>query len=56
MVEEIIKTEADIIGCNWCLSFNHNERKMNQPSFVSSGEAIQKMLHGTMRWNLWLLL
>ncbi|WP_336664156.1 glycosyltransferase family 2 protein [Elizabethkingia meningoseptica] len=54
MVEEIIKTEADIIGCNWCLSFNHNERKMNQPSFVSSGEAIQKMLHGTMRWNLWL--
>lgn len=42
MVEEIIKTEADIIGCNWCLSFNHNERKMNQPSFVSSGEAIQK--------------
>lgn len=54
MVEEIIKTEADIIGCNWCLLFNHNERKMNQPSFVSSGEAIQKMLHGTMRWNLWL--
>lgn len=54
MMEEIIKTEADIVGCNWCLSFNYNERRMNQPSFASSDEAIQKMLKGTMRWNLWL--
>ena len=54
MAEEIIKTEADIVGCNWSLSFNHNKRKMNQPPFANSDEAILKMLNGTIRWNLWL--
>ncbi len=56
MVDEILKTESDIVGCNWYLSFNQNERKMNQPSFVSPSEAIQKMLNGKMRWNLWLFM
>ncbi|AJW64743.1 putative glycosyltransferase EpsJ [Elizabethkingia miricola] len=56
MVGEIIKTEADIVGCNWYLSFNQNERKMNQSSFVTPIEAIQKMLSGKMRWNLWLFM
>ncbi|MCT3924687.1 glycosyltransferase family 2 protein [Elizabethkingia anophelis] len=56
MVDEIIKTDSDIVGCNWYLSFNQNERKMNQPSFVSPSEAIQKMLNGKMRWNLWLFM
>ncbi|AQW92599.1 glycosyltransferase family 2 protein [Elizabethkingia anophelis] len=56
MVDKILKTEADIVGCNWYLSFNQNERKMNQSLFVSPIEAIQKMLNGTMRWNLWLFM
>lgn len=47
---------ADIVGFNWFLSFASNERTMNQPSFADSEEAVQLMLCGTMRWNLWLFL
>lgn len=56
VVEEAVKTDADIVGFNWFLTFNKNERKMNQPRFSSSWDAIEKMLSGTMRWNLWLFL
>ncbi|MCL1665346.1 glycosyltransferase [Elizabethkingia ursingii] len=56
MAKEAIETEADIIGCNWYLSFSHNERKMNQSSFETPVEAIQKILSGKMRWNLWLFM
>lgn len=56
LIKEQQKNDADIIGCNWYLSFNKNERRMNQPLFTSPLEAIQKMLNGSMRWNLWLFL
>ncbi|WP_219226485.1 glycosyltransferase family 2 protein [Pedobacter antarcticus] len=56
LVEEAILKNADIVGCNWFLTFEKNERKMNQPSFNEPKEAIQKMLNGTMRWNLWLFM
>lgn len=56
LVEEAVLKNADIVGCNWFLTFEKNERKMNQPSFTEPKEAIQKMLNGTMRWNLWLFM
>lgn len=56
LINEQQKNDSDIVGCNWYLSFNQNERRMNQPSFTSSQDAIQKMLNGTMRWNLWLFM
>ncbi|OPB97095.1 glycosyl transferase family A [Elizabethkingia meningoseptica] len=56
MVEEALKAGADIVGCNWYLSFNQNERKMNQSPLISQIDAIKKMLNGTMRWNLWLFM
>lgn len=56
LVKEQQKNDADIVGCNWYLSFNKNERRMNQPVFTSPLEAIQKMLNGSMRWNLWLFM
>ncbi len=56
MVNEAIQKDADIVGCNWLLSFEQKERKMSQPSFASPQEAIQKIINGTLRWNLWLFL
>ncbi|MCT4326742.1 glycosyltransferase family 2 protein [Elizabethkingia anophelis] len=56
LVEKQQENDADIVGCSWYLSFNQNKRRMNQPPFNSSLEAIQQMLNGKMRWNLWLFM
>lgn len=56
LVREAVSKNADIVGCNWFLTFEKNGRKMNQPSFTSSQEAIEKLLNGSMRWNLWLFM
>lgn len=56
LINEAVSKDADIVGCNWFLTFGKNERRMNQPSFASSKEAIQKMMNGSMRWNLWLFI
>lgn len=56
IVEKALETQADIVGCNWFLTFEKNERKMNQPSFKTPWEAIQNILNGSMRWNLWLFM
>jgi glycosyltransferase involved in cell wall biosynthesis len=56
LVKKQQEKDADIVGCSWYLSFNQNKRRMNQPPFNSSLEAIQQMLNGKMRWNLWLFM
>lgn len=56
LVKKQQENDADIVGCSWYLSFNQNKRRMNQPPFNNSLEAIQQMLHGKMRWNLWLFM
>ncbi len=55
-VEKAQQMDADIVGFNWYLTFDKNERRMNQPAFETAWEALEMMLHGTMRWNLWLFL
>ncbi|MDR1682960.1 MAG: glycosyltransferase [Candidatus Symbiothrix sp.] len=56
LVEEAEKTDAEIIGCNWYLSFHQNERLMNQSDFSSPEDGLKKMMAGVMRWNLWLFM
>ncbi|WP_087093694.1 glycosyltransferase family 2 protein [Elizabethkingia anophelis] len=56
LVEKQQENDADMVGCSWYLSFNQNKRRMNQPPFNDSLEAIQQMLNGKMRWNLWLFM
>ncbi|MFD1771636.1 glycosyltransferase family 2 protein [Sphingobacterium suaedae] len=56
LVEAAQENNAEIVGCNWFLSFASGERKMNQPSFSDPWGAISQMLAGNMRWNLWLFL
>lgn len=50
------ENDAEIVGFNWFLTFAENERKMNQPHFTSAWDGLQRMMSGTMRWNLWLFL
>ena len=47
---------ADIVGCEWFLSFQNNERYMKQVHVSTGDELFIKMAHGVMRWNLWLFL
>ena len=53
MIGAAIATDADIVGFNWWLSFKQNARKMKQPAFLNSAQAIDWMMIGKMRWNLW---
>ena len=56
LVTEAVRSSADIVGCNWFLSFKKKERKMSQPEFFTPWEAIYLILCGQMRWNLWMFL
>lgn len=54
VMEEALRTEAEIIGFDWYLSFEKEERLMRQPNFSKPAEAIDFLLEGKMRWNLWI--
>ena len=50
---EAVKEQADIVWCDWFLSFEKNERYMKQPSFNTAHEALRAMLGGGMKYNVW---
>lgn len=56
LVIEASSGNADIVGCNWFLTFEKNERRMNQPAFRTPLQALEAMMRGSMRWNLWLFM
>lgn len=45
--------QADIVWCDWFLSFAKNERYMKQPDFATAEEALRAMLGGRMKFNVW---
>lgn len=51
-----VESGADIVGCEWFLTFEKNERHMKQADITTGNELFVKMAHGVMRWNLWLFL
>lgn len=57
MLEEMYNTakaqDADIVWCDWYLTFAQNERYMKQPSYDSALEALKAMLSGAMKYNVW---
>lgn len=57
MLEELYnaaqKNNADIVWCDWFLTFAENERYMKQPSFETQMEALKAMLSGGMKYNVW---
>lgn len=44
---------ADIVWCDWFLSFEKNERYMNQPAYNTSMEALKGLLGGALKYNVW---
>ena len=50
---EAVRKEADIVWCDWFLSFEKNERYMKQPSFDTAHKALKAMLGGGMKYNVW---
>lgn len=47
--------ECDILGFDWTLEQN-NTRYMRQADWSAPLEAMQAMMTGTMRWNLWMFM
>lgn len=45
--------KADIVWCDWFLSFEKNERYMTQPYYATAGEALKGILNGQMKYNVW---
>ena len=56
MYNEAVNCDADIVGCEWFLSFEKNERHMKQAHVETGEELFKKMSYGVMRWNLWLFM
>lgn len=50
---EAIKKDAEIVWCDWFLTFEKNERYMKQPEYMSSIDALKAMLSGGMKFNVW---
>ncbi len=44
---------ADIVWCDWYLTFSRNERHMKEPSYTESSDALKAMLGGAMKYNVW---
>ena len=57
MLEEMYNTakerDADIVWCDWYLTFAQKERYMKQPSYDTPFEALKAMLSGAMKYNVW---
>lgn len=45
--------DADVVWCDFFLSFETNERYMKQPSYTTPKEALKAMLSGAMKYNVW---
>lgn len=45
--------DADIVWCDWYLSYGQSERYMKQPEFPSASEALDAILCGKMKYNVW---
>lgn len=50
---EAKKEDADIVWCDWWLSFAKNERYMKQPEYATAEDALKGLLQGTMKFNVW---
>lgn len=57
MLEEMYKTakekDADLVWCDWYMSYENNEREMKMPDYNSPEEALHSMLAGGMKYNVW---
>ena len=50
---EARRNDAEIVWCDWFLTFGQNERYMKQPDYATPMEAMKAMLGGAMKFNVW---
>ncbi len=53
MLDKAQQEDADIVWCDWLLTFGTNERIMREPSPATPDQALRMMLSGAMKFNLW---
>lgn len=53
MYSEAKRKDADIVWCDWYLSFGQNERYMKQPGYATPQMALKGILGGVMKYNVW---
>jgi len=53
LYDRAVEEKADIVWCDWFLTFGQNERYMKQPEFHTPLDALKAMLAGKMKFNVW---
>ena len=57
MLEELYSAaeaaDADVVWCDWYLTFEQSERCMTMPALATADEALRAMLGGRMKYNVW---
>lgn len=57
MLEELFSAaeaaDADVVWCDWYLTFEQSERYMTMPAIATADEALCAMLGGRMKYNVW---
>lgn len=53
LVAAIERNDADIVYCDYYLSFSESNRYMKQPNIETSDDCIRAMLSGKMKFNVW---
>jgi len=53
MLDKAYASDADMVWCDWFLSFGTNERIMRQPQAADGRKALGAMLDGSMKYNVW---
>lgn len=53
LYEKAETQNADIVWCDWYLTFQKDERYMRQPCYGTPEAALRGMLYGKMKYNVW---
>lgn len=48
-----IAENADVVWCDYYISFGQRERVITQPSYTNPMDAVKAMLRGEMKYNVW---
>lgn len=53
LYNKAIKCKADIVWCDYFISFDKKKKVISQPDYETPIEAVKGMLRGTMKYNVW---
>lgn len=53
MLAKAREMDADMVWCDWYLSFGNRDRAMSMPDCPTADEALRAMLGGAMKYNVW---